>query len=134
MDYIREAEKYLENYKRLEKSIENLEFELGKINMSRTSNNLTQKFDVSGVRGSRNDADAEMQLLKWTQLKAMQTETQEELNNIDYNLKYVSLENGCEFYGKLLKMWYIDKADISEISYEIKYNKSKLYTHRTVIW
>ena len=130
MDYIREAENYLKNYKRLEKSVENLNFELSKLNMSRTSGNLTQRFEPTGVRNSRNDPDAEVQLLKWTQLKAMITETQEEINNIDYNLKFLSLEVGCEFYGKLLKMWYIDKDDISFIAQEVGYSKSKLYTHR----
>lgn len=127
MDYIREAEKYLSNYKRLEKAIENLSFELSKTNMMRTSNNITQQFEPTGIRSSRNDMDAEMQLLQWTQLKAMQTETQEELNNIDYNLKYISLDAGCEFYGKLLRMWYIDKADVLTISQEIGYSKPQVY-------
>jgi hypothetical protein len=130
VDYIREAEKYLSNYKRLEKAIENLSFELSKTNMMRTSNNITQQFEPTGIKSSRNDMDAEMQLLQWTQLKAMQTETQEELNNIDYNLKYISLDSGCEFYGKLLRMWYIDKTDIMAISQEVGYSKRQLYEHK----
>jgi hypothetical protein len=130
MDYIRESEKYLENYKRLKKAIENLDFEISKLNMSRTSGSITQHFEPTGIRSSRNDADAEIQLLKWSQFNAMKNETQDEINNIDYNLKYLSLEPGCEFYGKLLRMWYIDKEDIAFIAQEVGYSKSQLYTHK----
>jgi hypothetical protein len=127
MDYIREAEKYLENYKRLMRSIENLDFEIGKLNISRISNSVTQHFEPTGIYGSRNDADAEVQLLKWAQLNAMKKETQEELNNIDYNLKFISLDPGCQFYGKILRLWYIEKTDVTVIADEIGYHRTKIY-------
>ncbi len=127
MDYIKESEKYLENYTRLERSIENLEFQIEKLNMSRTSDNLTQHFDVTGIRGSRKDLDAENQLMRWTQLRAMITETHEEINNIDKNLELISLDKGCEYYGKLLRMWYIDKADTTLIAEEMGYHRTKIY-------
>ncbi|HYF75473.1 MAG TPA: hypothetical protein VD757_02695 [Candidatus Nitrosocosmicus sp.] len=127
MDFIKETEKYLENYRRLEKSLENIAFRISKLNMGRTTNNLTQSFEVTGIHGSKNEMDPEIQLLEWTQLKAMQTETQEELNNIDYNLKFISLEKNCEHYGKLLRMWYIEKQDITVIADEIGYHRTKIY-------
>lgn len=136
MNYIEEAEKYLRNYRHLRGSVETMRRErerlIGKAG-PRGEENMAIALDAVGVgRGSAGEYDDAINLIwRIRELTENIQKTEERLKEIDRILEEISEGDGCEFYGRVLRAWYIDGIAKEDIAAEIGYeSRTSIYTIR----
>ena len=139
MNYIEEAEKYLRNYRHLRGSVDTMRRErerlIGKAR-PRGEENMAIALDaVGGGRGGKGgggEYDEAINLIWRIQgLTESIAETEEKLKEIDVLLEEISEGDGCEFYGMVLRAWYIDSVAKEDIAAEIGYeSRTSIYTIR----
>ncbi len=133
MNYIKEAEQYLKYYADLHKSIENMDKEIARlIYRSVPKGSTSSVLDLTGIRGNNNQDDAYNTLFKIQNLIKSKANTEEELEKIDKILEDISQEKDCEYYGQVLRKWYIERIPKEDIAREIGYSsKRSVYSLRS---
>ena len=136
MNYIEEAEKYLRNYRHLRGSVDTMRRErerlIGKAG-PRGEENMAIALDaVGGGWGSAGEYDDAINLIwRIRELTENIQKTEERLKEIDRILEEISEGDGCEFYGRVLRAWYIDGIAKEDIAAEIGYeSRTSIYTIR----
>lgn len=131
MNYIREAENYLYHYRDLYKSIENMDREISRLIRNSGPQDITGiSYDGVG-QGQVSQDDAFNTLFKIQKLTESRKETKEKLEKIDTLLDDLSEDEGCEFFGEVLRKWYIEKIPKEEIATDIGYSsRQSIYTLR----
>ncbi|MBW2003035.1 MAG: hypothetical protein JRI72_00260 [Deltaproteobacteria bacterium] len=131
MDYKKEAEMYLKNYNLLKKAVENLDYEINAIVAASAPNEIKPaSISETGIKGSRIEDDTLNKLYRLTELKRKKAKTEDKIRHIDYNLKIISLDEGCENYGELLIRFYLRKDKIVDISEDMHISVPRVYQVR----
>ncbi len=107
MDYIREAEKKLWHYRDMKRSLEWQEREISKLKWAGAPMGITA-MNLDGMpKGNKADEmiNIAFELKAYLEMKAA---TEEEVSIIDNILDEISKDKGCERYGEILRLWYID--------------------------
>lgn len=121
MDYIREAEKRLWHYKDLKRSLEWQEREIGKLKWEGYPSGASG-ISYDGMPKGMNKDEAVNIAFKIKMYMDMVESTESELNEIDKVLEGISQDKGCELYGQVLKMWYIEGVPKDEIADRLHYS------------
>lgn len=120
MNYIREAENVLLYYKDLFRSIENIGREIARLARTQGPGNLTAvSNDITGIVGSGKHDEAINAIYKIQVLTRNRESTQAELSEVEKILGEISKEPGCEYYGPVLRKWYIERVPKEEIARKI---------------
>ena len=128
MNYIREAIEELDEYNRLRCSLANLVEEIRDIRSTMPDVKTVVIDDMPHGNCPSSPDDAIVNKLYIIQKKQKEyTHTKRRIERIDRILESISKEKGCEKYGKLLKLWYIEKWDKADIATEIGYTERHLY-------
>jgi len=123
LNYIKEAEKYLKYYYDLNESIKRMTRERAIL--------LHDSWpeDIKGIDYTKPKIDENFHqdeaydiLYKIKVLTENIEITQEKLKEIDIILDDISIDDGCELYGPVLKMWYVDKLPKELIAEKVKYS------------
>ncbi len=124
MNYIKEAENVLWYYNDLYRSIENMNREIAKIVSRQEPSALNAiQLDATGIHGSGDADDNTYNLLfKLKVLTEGREKTVAELKEIDSALNEISQDEGCKYYGQVLKEWYIFRTPKDEIAKVIGYS------------
>lgn len=124
MNYIKEAEKHLRYYKDLDRSIVNMDRQIGRLVSKAGPKSLTAiVLDDVKVQSSAHDETINI-IYEIQLLTANKAKTQEELDKIDRILDEISQEHGCELYGKVLRKWYIEQKSKEVILEELHYSEN----------
>ncbi len=130
MDYIKESEKILRHYRRLQLSVPMLEKQLSRLcGKGGPSSKVTAVLDLSCVRASSNRS-AEQIIFEIMELQGCLVETKERLEEIDQLLLDLSSERGCDWHDKFLREWYVDNLPRAEIEAHFDRCKRNLYNMR----
>jgi hypothetical protein len=125
MNYIKEAENVLWYYNDLYRSIENIDREIARVVRKQGPSNLTAiAIDITGVSGGGGQDEAINMVYKIQTLTGNRERTQTELGEVDRILNDISQEPGCEYYGRVLRKWYIERVPKEEIAKQIGYSPS----------
>lgn len=128
MNYIREAVEELEEYNRLRCSLANLAEEIRDIRSTMPDAKAVVIDDMPHGSGPSSPDDAIVNKLYVIQKKQKEyANTKRRIERIDRILENISKEKGCEKYGKLLKLWYIEKWNKEDIATETGYTERHLY-------
>lgn len=76
--------------------------------------------DLTGVRGGRVD-NTEATMYRLQVLEHCRAESLLALDKADGMLQEISKERGCELYGMVLRLWYIEKLPKEEIADRVGY-------------
>ena len=124
LNYIKEAEKHLRYYKDLDRSIVNMDRQIGRLVSKAGPKSLTAiVLDDVKVQSSAHDETINI-IYEIQLLTANKAKTQEELDKIDRILDEISQEHGCELYGKVLRKWYIEQKSKEVILEELHYSEN----------
>lgn len=128
MNYIREAIEELEEYNHLKCSLANLIEEIRDIKSTMPDVKAIVIDGMPHGNGPSSPDDAIVNKLYTIQKKQKEyTHTKRRIERIDRILDNISKDKGCEKYGKLLKLWYIEKWDKSDIATEVGCTERHLY-------
>lgn len=126
MDYIKEAENYLQHYRDMKRAVTNAEREIRKI-VGRTAPGTLQavQMDITGVRSSKegNTQSDMYQLQEWLKIRK---ENRKEIEHIANILQEISDEEK-EPYRELLEYWYVERLKVLEICEKMNLGKSAVY-------
>lgn len=124
MNYILEAEKYLWHYRDLKYSLEQLDREISKLKWSGAPE-MPSAQELDGMPHGQAYQDDMMNIaFKLHMCMESREKTLQELSEIDQILADISAEKGCEVYGKVLRMWYIEKKSKEEIAETLNYSQN----------
>lgn len=142
MNYIKEMENKLKNYKLIEHSIRNMKREILDLSNYNSPCGIgAMQLDETGVRNcNRKEVDTLNAACEIIELRKAREAAIKEIKKINANLNYISRELGCENYGKLLRLWYIgirdedtgeyEKLTVEGIAEELGYSRaSKAYIY-----
>ena len=107
MNYLKEAENYLLFYRHLKMSIEVLENQIQEIIKKSYPGMKRMMLESSGRVRKTHDAYNEVYTIQY--LNTCKDETINSLERIDEVLEFISQDEDCQCYGKLLKCWYVGK-------------------------
>ena len=125
MNYVKMAEDRLRYYRDMQRSIKNAESEIARLVRKAGPNELNAiQLDITGIRCSKQD-EAIDTLMKIMELKDCAEKTEEALKDIDFHLEEVSLGQGCELFGQVLRRWYIDEEPKEKIAEDLRYSERK---------
>ncbi|MBU5439481.1 hypothetical protein KQI42_15810 [Tissierella sp. MSJ-40] len=130
MNYIKEAENYLKHYGDMYESIENMDKEISRLIRESGPQDITAiQYDITGIPGGCKQDEAINVLFKIQILTENRHNTKKELEKIDKILDEISEEEGCEFYGQVLRKWYIERVPKEDIAESIGYSsRQSIYT------
>ena len=130
MDYIKEAENYLKYYNDLYKSIEIMKKRRRYlIYGTGPKSPSTINYDITGIHSSGKYDEMINIIYEIQRIDDSIKETSEELKKIDEILDDISKDPECEFYGPVLRKWYIEKVPKEEIAEQIGYSsRQSIYT------
>ena len=131
MNYIQEAEKRLRYYHDLERSIDQINKRLSKLNIHGPTglSGITAKYEITGIHAAKAD-DTYNTLYEYQQLVESRERTREEIQEIDAVLNEISVEEDCKHFGPILRMWYIERRPKEDIACEIGYSVRAIYDIR----
>lgn len=132
MNYIKEAENVLEHYTDLEYSMKNIEKRIIKLKYSGAPKELKASVldDICIKVTPKHDETINI-LCELKILVDERCDVIKQLDEIDKFLQELSEDEGCELYGKVLRMWYIDKFSKEKIAGELFYEcKQSVYNIR----
>lgn len=128
MNYIHEAVEELEEYNRLKCSLANLAEEIRDIKSTMPDVKAVVIDDMPHGSGPSSPDDAIVNKLYVIQKKQKEyANTKRRIERIDRILENISKEKGCEKYGKLLRLWYIEKWDKEDIATELICTERNIY-------
>lgn len=124
MNYIREAEKYLWHYRDLERSLSQICEEITRLKYVYCPDDYPKSTISDGMPDSpypheHDLMDVAFKLKIYLESKE---KTEKEMKDIERILDEISQEPGCENFGRVLKMWYIDKLPKEEIAEILGYS------------
>lgn len=120
MDYVREAECYLQHYADLKKSVEHAQYMIRRLARKSGPGEIrTMRLDASGIAARRsNDTLQEMyELQKWQEVQA---ESRAEIAHIESLLEEMEAKE-----RSVLQLWYVDKMNVADIAAELEYDERK---------
>lgn len=131
MNYIKEAENVLKYYRDLNRSIDHMSHEIGKLMGQNAPHHLTAvPLDpAGGIHGSGKD-DTYNVLYKIKVLTENRDKTKAELDTINQILDEIIKEPGCEKYRYVLMEWYIHRTPKEEIAEEMPCSVRNVYRLR----
>lgn len=122
LNYIREAEQRLRYYSDLYKSIQNIDKQLARL-ISKSGPQMIKAIQVDerGVKAGQHDdtLNTLLELQKLTETKNNTLKALEEINEI---LDDISKEPGCQYYGLVLRKFYVEREQVQDIADEIGYS------------
>ncbi|WP_341877607.1 DUF1492 domain-containing protein [Defluviitalea saccharophila] len=128
MNYIKEAENYLNHYKDLYFSIKIMEKQLDKIIKDAGPKDISStQINDSGVRTAINQDEAINTLFKIKTLKENITETKKKLEEIDEILTDLKNDPESKIYADILRMWYIEGKSTPDILREVGYSERQFF-------
>ena len=128
MNYIHEAVEELEEYNRLKCSLANLAEEIRDIKSTMPDVKAVVIDDMPHGSGPNMQDDIIVNKLFILQKKKQEyIYTKRRIRRIDRILDNISKDKGCEKYGKLLKLWYIEKWDKEDIATELICTERNIY-------
>lgn len=132
MNYIREAENYLYHYADMKKSLDRLEKQISELVAKAGPQDIkAMVFEETGIHQHSQHDDAINILYKLQTLIENRKRTEEKLKEIDELLDAISQDEGSEFYGTVLRKWYIEQVPKENIADEIGYSsRTSIYTIR----
>lgn len=123
MNYIKEAENYLHYYRELQKSIKTMKRELSRLFEQQEPKTVkATQYDITGIPGMMQQDEAYNVLFKIQKITDSIRTTEKAIKEIDIILDDISIDEGCELYGLVLRMWYINKIPKEEIAEEVSYS------------
>lgn len=127
MDYIREAESKLKEYKLLERSLDNMAAEINRLKwMGKPRDVGAMNLSTLGIHGGTKENDALSIACAIAYCKETRVMSQREIQRINVNLNYISRELGKEDYGELLRLWYIGKRERDPETQIMDYRKASV--------
>lgn len=130
MNYIREAENILRYYRDLQASIGNMDREIKKLTWRTAPKDANAvSYDEAGVSSRRVD-NTYNDLIALQTLVQNKRQTEEELEKIHTILEELEVDPDCQNFGKVLRMWYIEKIKIADMAHRLNYSQSTLYEVR----
>lgn len=128
MNYIHEAVEELEEYNRLKCSLANLAEEIRDIKSTMPDVKAVVIDDMPHGSGPNMQDDIIINNLYKVQKKQEEYDrTKRRIERINRILENISREKGCEKYGKLLRLWFIEKWDKVDIATELGYEIRNIY-------
>lgn len=127
MNYIKEAEQYLKYYHQLKRSVDHTDHMITKMKWkSRPHEIRAISNDITGIAAKKpsDTLDQLYELSKWQECKA---DNLKEIAHIECILDEISKGEGCERYGDLLKMWYVERMDKIDIASELNCSERNAY-------
>lgn len=123
MNFIKEAENVLEHHRDLEYSLKLIERRIVKLKYSGAPKDLTASVmnDIFIKQYPKHDETINI-LCELKQLVDERLDVLKELEEVESVLEDISEGDGCEHYGKILKMWYIEKIPKEKIAEELFYS------------
>ena len=85
--------------------------------------------DETGVRGSRNDNTGFL-FNNLLELQENRELTVQQLREIDETLEAISRQEKCEYYGRILRLWYIEGITKERIAEFLNYSEKSVYNKR----
>lgn len=127
MNYLREARNHLQYYGDLQNSIENMDREISRLVRKAGPKDITAiTYDSDKVQSGGHD-EALDALFKIQALSNSREETKEKLKEIEELLD--KLEEEYQFYGKVLRKWYLERMAKEDIAQEIGYSsRTSIYS------
>lgn len=125
MDCIREAENRLWYYRDLLRSVDYAREQIGTLmSIGAPRDTSAVQLDPVGIRASKphDTLNIMYQLQRWTEIR---DKTLAEIEKIDLVLDDISKEPGCERFGDILKMWYVEKMNKDDIANDLGYNQRR---------
>ena len=121
MDYIKEAEKRLLHYRDLEKSLQQLKRDISDLIIKSGPSKLTAvSLDFTGISSGKVDETCNI-IYEINHLKKCYFDTKKEVDKLKTILDDIGQDSGCEQYGRLLRLWYIDKIGKEKVKDEMGY-------------
>lgn len=129
MDYVKVAESYLWEYQLLNKSINAMQRELEKL-LERSGPQGDKNMAVSlnrvgGGKSSSQMDDTVNQIYRVQELRESIDDTLDRVSDIDAALGDISAGEGCERYGELLWIWYVERLPKDEIAEQMGFQTRK---------
>lgn len=127
MNYIKEAENRLTYYRELQRSVDEMTRRIARLVAKAGPEQLRAAvLDDVGVSSGRHDTTLNI-ILEIQKLQESLLETKKGLFEIDAILDEISHGEGCENYGKLLRMWYMQRASKEIIAEQLCCSIRKVY-------
>ena len=127
MNYIKEAENRLTYYRDLQRSIDEMTRRIARLVAKAGPEQLkAAALDDVGLRSGRHDTTMNV-ILEIQKLQESLQETQKGFIEIDAILDEISQGAGCENYGNLLRMWYIQRVSKEVIAEHLSCSIRKVY-------
>lgn len=128
MDYIKEAIDELREYNRLKDSLVNIAEEIQDVKCEMENVKAVTISDMPHGSGPTCPDDNLINKMYTVHKKQEEYKhTKHRIDRIDRILSSISQEKGCEQYGKVLKLWFIDKWEKADIATETGYTERHLY-------
>lgn len=121
MDFIHEAEKKLWHYKDMKRSLEWQEKEISKLKWEGYPSGCSAILYDGMPKGGNKDEAVNI-AFKIKMYMDMVESTEAELKEIDKVLEEISQDKGCERYGEILRLWYIEGLPKEKIMEQIDLN------------
>jgi hypothetical protein len=130
-DYIREAENVLWYYNNIYNSLANLDKQIARLKWEGVPRELcATDYGKDRVSGGGRDSTENI-LFKVSVLMDCRRESLLKLDEIDEQLQQISVERGCEQYGKVLRLWYVEKMAKEDIAPLVGYaHREQVYKLR----
>ena len=129
MDYVKVAESYLWEYQLLNKSIIAMQKELKKLlerSGPKGDKNIAVSLNkVGGGKGSSQMDETVNQIYRVQELKEGIADTLNRVSDIDEALGDISEGEGCERFGELLWIWYVEGLSKDEIADQMGFQTRK---------
>lgn len=127
MNYIKEAENRLTYYHDLQKSIDEMTRQIARLVAKASPKQLkAAALDDTGVRSGRHDTTMNI-IFEIQRLQESLRDTKKGFIEIDAILDEISQGEGCENYGNLLRMWYIQRISKEVIAEQFNCSIRKVY-------
>lgn len=128
VNHIQKAEELLWHYEYFLNSIGNLRRRKAHlIAYTAPQGYPSQDFKEDRIKGGGKQYDAYNHLQGIIEVTQEIDRNMENLRMIDSSLKAISQPSGCELYGKVLRLWYIERKDKEEIAAECKKTVRHVY-------
>ncbi len=125
MDYIREAENILWYYNNIYNSLQNIEKQITRLKYQNAPREISAtNYDQPRVSGGGRDSTENI-MYQIQVLTNCRDESLLKLDEADKALQEISQEPGCENYGVLLRLFYIEKLPKDVIAARVGYSQRK---------
>jgi hypothetical protein len=131
VDYIREAENILWYYNNIYNSLQNIEKQITRLKYQSAPREISAtNYDQPRVSGGGRDSTENI-MYQIQVLTNCRDESLLKLDEVDEQLQQISTERGCEKYGQVLRLWYIEKLPKEDIALAVGYaHKEEVYKLR----